>query len=142
MILAAPFHQSGIKVLNSPAPAHIPPQPYVSLHVAFVITNASAPLPSYFAPAPATTISKAVFATFDTPSPSKPKFNSLNYLKQLSPEVGAKFGEGTWHVVKMFSKKKLDMVELEALFGEGNVGKMWEKVCRFFARRWRSDAHV
>lgn len=69
-----------------------------------------------------------IFGTFTTPSTSKPKFNSLNYLKPLPPSIGTKFGEGTWHVVKMFSDRSLENEMLEALYGKGNVGKTVEKV--------------
>lgn len=69
-----------------------------------------------------------IFGTFDTASPSRPTFNSLNYLKPLSPSVGAKFGEGTFHVVKIFSESKLGDRMLRELFGENEVAKSWEKV--------------
>ncbi|KAK4703033.1 prenylcysteine oxidase / farnesylcysteine lyase, partial [Phenoliferia sp. Uapishka_3] len=130
VIIATPFHLSSLKVLNSPTPALIPTQPYVSLHVTFIITNASTPLPSYFSLPPRTSISKAIFATFDTPSIDKPKWNSLNYQRTLKKSTGEKFGEGEWHVIKMFSEKTLERAELDKVFGEGNVGKVWEKVHR------------
>lgn len=127
MILAAPFHQTGIKILNSRAASLIPPQAYVHLHVSFILTNVSSPSPSYFSLPPSTTISKAIFATIDTGSPARPAFNSLNYLRRLSPAIGARFGEGQWHVVKMFSRERLEDDLLREIFGEGNVGKAWRK---------------
>lgn len=127
MIIAAPFHQTGIKILNSRAPALIPPQPYVHLHVSFILTNASSPSPTYFSLPTSSTISKAIFSTLDTSSPLPPAFNSLNYLKRLSPAVGARFGEGEWHVIKMFSAKRLGDDLLGEIFGSGNVGKTWRK---------------
>lgn len=39
VILAAPYHQTGIHFVNSLAPALIPKQPYVCLYVTFVITK-------------------------------------------------------------------------------------------------------
>ncbi|KAL8280860.1 hypothetical protein RQP46_006864 [Phenoliferia psychrophenolica] len=130
VILASPFHLSSLKILNSPTASLIPPQPYVTLHVSFIITNSSSPLPSYFSPSSTstTTIPKAVFSTFDTTSQVKPKFNSLNYLKTLSEAQGAGFGEGEWHVVKMFSRGRMEDREVGRIFGEKNVGKVWRKI--------------
>lgn len=130
VILASPFHQTGISIMNSAASKYIPPQAYVHLHVTFIITNASSPLPSYFDLPPKTSISKSIFATFDTASEKKPTFNSLNYLKALSPSISLRFdpsGESTYHVIKMFSAARLSSKELEKIFGEGNVGKVWRK---------------
>lgn len=39
MILAAPYHQTGLHIVNSLAPALIPKQAYVRLFVTFVITK-------------------------------------------------------------------------------------------------------
>lgn len=39
IILAAPYHQTGIHFVNSLAPALIPKQPYVKLYVTFIITK-------------------------------------------------------------------------------------------------------
>lgn len=69
-----------------------------------------------------------IFGTFTTPSSSKPTFNSLNYLKALPASVGARFGEGTYHVVKMFSDHSLQRDMLQALYGEHNVAKTVEKI--------------
>ncbi|GAA6000776.1 hypothetical protein JCM10207_004655 [Rhodosporidiobolus poonsookiae] len=128
VILAAPFWQTGIQVVNSAAPSLIPHQRYTKLFVTFVITNASTPQPSYFDLPDKTRMPNSIFGTFTTGSRSKPTFNSLNYLKPLSAEIGSKFGEGTWHVVKMFSSKSLEPEMLDALYGAGNVGKTVEKV--------------
>jgi prenylcysteine oxidase/farnesylcysteine lyase len=70
----------------------------------------------------------SVFGTFDTDSPNPPTFNSLNYLKTLPASIGQKFGDGQWHVVKMFSAQPLEPKLLNELYGEGNVGKTFEKV--------------
>ncbi|KAI5479707.1 prenylcysteine oxidase [Pseudohyphozyma bogoriensis] len=128
VILAAPFHQTSVSFINTPLPSVIPAQPYVPLHVTFVLTNASSPSPSYFSLPPRTKIATSIFATFDTTSSTKPSFNSLNYLQSLSPSVSSKFGEGTFHVVKMFSAEPLSTEFLESVFGEGNVGKAWSKL--------------
>lgn len=129
VIFAAPYHQTGVSVHNSPVPSLIPRQPYVHLHVTFIITNATTPLASYFNLSDSTTMPNTIFGTFDTPSPSPPTFNSLNYLKPLPASIGARFGnDSTWHVVKMFSSYTLGESMLDDLFGRGNVGKKWEKV--------------
>ncbi|BGP37153.1 hypothetical protein JCM10449v2_001057 [Rhodotorula kratochvilovae] len=128
VILASPFHQSNIQLINTAAPALIPKQPYVPLYVSFVITNATTPQASYFDLPPETRMPNEIFGTFTTPSRSKPTFNSLNYLKALSESIGARFGEGTFHVVKMFSDRSLEPEMLNALYGAGNVAKVVEKV--------------
>lgn len=129
VVFAAPFHQTSIRVLgSSPVASVIPHQLYVRLHVSFIITNASTPRPEYFNLPSGKQAPKAVFGTFDSDSATKPAFNSLNYLKVLRPETGAKFGDGTWHVVKMFSAQKLDDSLLNDVFGLANVGKVWERV--------------
>lgn len=117
---------------NSHLASHIPKQDYVQLHVSFIITNASHPSPLYFNLAPSTKMPTSIFSTFDTPPTSNtssfPAFNSLNYLRALPESIGTKFGEGQWHVVKMFSEHKLDKDLLAEVYGAGNVGKVWEKV--------------
>ncbi|TNY24016.1 Prenylcysteine lyase-domain-containing protein [Rhodotorula diobovata] len=128
VVLAAPFHQTGIELVNTPAPALIPKQAYVRLFVTFVITNASTPQPSYFDLPPDTRMPNEIFGTFTTPSRHKPTFNSLNYLKALPASIGARFGEGTFHVVKMFSSRSLEPEMLDTLYGAGNVAKVVEKV--------------
>ncbi|GAA5878578.1 hypothetical protein JCM3774_004071 [Rhodotorula dairenensis] len=152
VILAAPYHQTGIHFVNSLAPALIPKQPYVRLYVTFVITNATTPQASYFGLKEGTKMPNEIFGTFATASKRKPTFNSLNYLKPLPPALGARFcGDGrggggsnastTFHVVKMFSERSLvghDDADggdgargastlLEDLFGRYNVAKTVEK---------------
>ena len=130
VIIATPFKSSKIKIVNSRAMSKIPSQPYVHLHVTFVITNATAPQPSYFSLAEKSTIPKSIFTTFSTSSSIaalKPLFNSLNYLKPLSAINSAKFGEGQFHVVKLFSAASLEENEIEKIFGRENVGKVVRK---------------
>ncbi|BGP29569.1 hypothetical protein JCM10296v2_001308 [Rhodotorula toruloides] len=123
VILAAPFHQTGIQMVNSLAPSRIPKQPYVPLYVSFIMTNASATRASYFGLPEKTVMPVEIFGTFTTSSSSKPTFNSLNYLRALSPETSARLGEGTFRVVKMFSDRPLEAEMLDDLFGQGNVAK-------------------
>ncbi|GAA6030143.1 hypothetical protein JCM8097_009283 [Rhodosporidiobolus ruineniae] len=132
VILAAPFWQTGIHVVNSIAPSLIPHQAYTELFVTFVITNASAPQASYFGLPENTRMPNEIFGTFTTSSRSKPTFNSLNYLKALPASIGeqltAKYGTtGEHHVVKMFSAKPLEAELLDALYGRGNIAKTVEK---------------
>ncbi|GAA5984403.1 hypothetical protein JCM11641_000125 [Rhodosporidiobolus odoratus] len=128
VILAAPFWQTGIRIVNSAAASLIPHQAYVKLYVTFVITNATTPQPSYFDLPEGTTMPNEIFGTFTTTSKRKPTFNSLNYLKPLPVSIGSKFGEGEFHVVKMFSDATLEPEMLDALYGRGNVAKTVEKV--------------
>ncbi|KWU45646.1 hypothetical protein RHOSPDRAFT_32568 [Rhodotorula sp. JG-1b] len=136
IILAAPYHQTGIHFVNSLAPALIPKQPYVKLYVTFIITNATTPQASYFGLKEGTPMPTEIFGTFTTSSTRKPTFNSLNYLKPLPPAIGARFGgsnETTFHVVKMFSDWSLLVQDdhgtplLDDLFGRYNVVKTVEK---------------
>lgn len=90
--------------------------------------SATTPQPSYFDLPPDTRMPNEIFGTFTTPSRHKPTFNSLNYLKALPASIGARFGEGTFHVVKMFSSRSLEPEMLDALYGAGNVAKVVEKV--------------
>ncbi|GAA5851028.1 hypothetical protein JCM8547_009159 [Rhodosporidiobolus lusitaniae] len=128
VILAAPYWQTGIHMVNSVAPSLIPHQLYKQLFVTFVITNATTPQPSYFGFPESTKMPNEIFGTFSTSSTSKPTFNSLNYLKPLPPSIGSKFGAGTFHVVKMFSDRSLEPELLDALYGRGNVAKTVEKI--------------
>lgn len=127
VILAAPYHQPGIDFGN--IGVTIPRQSYVRLHVTFVITNSSTPRPSYFGLPDKHRMPNSIFATFDTESARVPTFNSLNYLKQLGPETGARFGNtSNWHVVKMFSYDKLSTKMLKSVFGEYEVAKTYDRV--------------
>ncbi|GAA5876056.1 hypothetical protein JCM1840_002758 [Sporobolomyces johnsonii] len=134
VIIAAPYHQTGIRIVNSAAAALIPKQPYVNLHVTFVLTNTSTPQPSYFDLPAKTSMPNMIFGTFNTASKSKPTFNSLNYLKPLPASIGSRFGEGEVHVVKMFSSNPLDVETLNAIYGAGSVLKVIEKVWKAYPK--------
>lgn len=127
IILAAPYHQTKIDFVNTGV--KVPQQAYVHLHVTFIITNSSAPRPAYFGLPENHRMPNSIFATFDTGSTPPPTFNSLNYLKRLSPETGARFGNtSNWHVVKMFSYDTLSDKMLRDVFGQHEVAKTYEKV--------------
>ncbi|GAA5981895.1 hypothetical protein JCM5350_006556 [Sporobolomyces pararoseus] len=131
VILAAPYHQSSISFPQLFQESIPPSQPYVNLHVTILLTNSTTPLSSYFSLPPKITVPNSVFSTFTTPSTSKPRFNSLSYLKSLPRSISQQFDpytNSTVHVVKLFSKQTLSEVELEGLFGKGNVlGTVIEK---------------
>lgn len=148
VILAAPLHQTDIRFANTRARELVPKQRYVELFVTFVLTSAPAPRPEYFGLPPTTQhMPTSIFGTFDTASKVKPAFNSLNYIKRLSPDVadrltarlrtgGGEWINGTeWHVVKMFSNQSISESLLDDLFGAGTVGKTVEKV-------WLSYPHL
>jgi len=136
VIMAAPFHQTGISIPQL-ASSHIPPpQPYVKLYITILLTNATHPLPSYFSLKDNSNVPNSIFSTFTTKQSSnetrKPSFNSLNYLKPLRWELGFPYDptNSTVHVVKIFSSTSLlpnTTNELNDLFGEGNVLRVIEK---------------
>ncbi|GAA5955139.1 hypothetical protein JCM21900_001622 [Sporobolomyces salmonicolor] len=134
VIIAAPYHQTGIRIVNSATASLIPKQPYVNLHVTFVLTNTSMPQPSYFDLPAKSSMPNMIFGTFNTASKSKPTFNSLNYLKPLPASIGSRFGEGEVHVVKMFSSDTLDVETLNAIYGAGSVLKVIEKVWKAYPK--------
>ncbi|GAA5927561.1 hypothetical protein JCM1841_002340 [Sporobolomyces salmonicolor] len=134
VIIAAPYHQTGVRIVNSATASLIPKQPYVNLHVTFVLTNTSMPQPSYFDLPAKSSMPNMIFGTFNTASKSKPTFNSLNYLKPLPASIGSRFGEGEVHVVKMFSSDTLDVETLNAIYGAGSVLKVIEKVWKAYPK--------
>ncbi|KAK4051274.1 hypothetical protein OIO90_004755 [Microbotryomycetes sp. JL221] len=138
VIFAAPFHQTGIELVGfkQSVQNRIPHQEYIQLHVTFVITNATTPLPEYFGLKQGTTVPKTIFTTYDTQTSrqqNKPEFNSLNYLQTLSDQTKEKFFNnvtGTLHVVKMFSMHPImnnekGQILLNNLFGPSNLIKVW-----------------
>jgi prenylcysteine oxidase/farnesylcysteine lyase len=142
IILAAPFHESFISIPQLASQSIPPRQPYVDLHVTLILTNASSPLSSHFSLSPKSKTPNSIFSTFTTSSTSKPKFNSLNYLKLLGPKLSAKFDPhnaeitvAKVHVVKIFSKNELTEIELQGMFGLKNVLKVFKK-------QWKSYPYL
>jgi prenylcysteine oxidase/farnesylcysteine lyase len=117
VILAAPFHSTGITVPTSIS-EKIQSQPYVNLHVTLLATTASAPSSSYFG-LPETTEAPRVMLTSHQ-GQSKPEFNSLSYHGLVR--------EGEW-AVKIFSEQEISDAWLANMF-DGKVGwvtrKLWE----------------
>jgi prenylcysteine oxidase/farnesylcysteine lyase len=117
VILAAPFHSTGINVPASIS-EQIQPQPYVNLHVTLLATTASAPSSSYFG-LPGSAEAPRVMLTSHQ-GQSKPEFNSLSYHGLVR--------EGEW-AVKIFSEQEISDEWLAKMF-DGKVGwvhrKLWE----------------
>lgn len=108
VILAAPFHSSGITVEDSIA-SQIPAQPYVHLHVTLLSTSSPGLNPAYIgyklgrnAPNFLLTTSANVRA-----GGKAPEFNSISYHGKIS--------DAEW-VVKIFSKEKISDEWLSHMF--------------------------
>lgn len=124
IILATPFHQSGIELINSQSDRQIPRQDYVHLHVTFVLTNATSPASAFFGST--SSISTTIHSTFSTASSQKPIFNSLNYQKRLLPSTALSYLNRTdsIYLVKLTSDTILSSESLESIFGLSNVVKV------------------
>ena len=105
IIYAAPIHPPPASTdprtdfIKTAIPDLVPDLPYIQLHVTIVVTNATNPKSAFFGvkeKAPATIL--ATFEPFlsDT-SKTRPKINSLNYLRKLGKIDQA---EGESHVIK------------------------------------------
>ncbi|KAA1088439.1 hypothetical protein PGT21_006967 [Puccinia graminis f. sp. tritici] len=126
VILAAPYDQAAVTVLTSEAPVQVPHQPFVHLHVSFVVTNATAPSGELFDRPPDQFMARSIYSTMMRNVIGKgkrPLFNSLNYLKNLGPKEGV---IGDMYIVKIFSEAPLPTNTLAKLFGsEQNL--LWIK---------------
>ncbi|KAH8120483.1 Prenylcysteine lyase-domain-containing protein [Phellopilus nigrolimitatus] len=127
VIIAAPFHSTGIKVASrsglfapeaSPA---VPPQPYVHLHVTLLTTTAQSPDPAYFALKSGSKVPVSVLTTYEGArlGGKVPEFNSLSYHGPIAPGREE-------HVVKIFSKEERSDEWLNTVFG-GKVGWVLRK---------------
>ncbi|KAI5123737.1 hypothetical protein M0805_000330 [Coniferiporia weirii] len=119
VIIAAPFHSTGIKVTTSssvfgPGSAlEVPPQPYVHLHVTLLTTTAAHPDPAYFGLKPGAKVPQTVLTTYEgvRHGGKEPEFNSLSYHGPIAPGREE-------YVVKIFSKESLSDEWLRAVFGD------------------------
>ncbi|TBU28194.1 FAD/NAD(P)-binding domain-containing protein [Dichomitus squalens] len=134
VIIAAPYHQTGLKVTtgSSDLAATVPEQPYVHLHVTLLSTSARTPNASYFNLPPHAEAPTTVLTTHDgvrLRGRPEPEFNSLTYHGHVLTKEGEKrlteTGEEEW-VVKIFSKARLDDEWLRGVFG-GKVGWVLRK---------------
>lgn len=132
IILAAPYHQSGIKVSLassllslSPAP-EVPEQPYVHLHVTLLTTTAPHPDPEYFGLKPGSKVPNSILTTYEGARNGGPipEFNSLTYHGKVSPDRDE-------YVVKIFSSETITDEWLNKVFG-GKVGWVHRKLVRTF----------
>ncbi|KAG6837890.1 hypothetical protein H0H93_013043 [Arthromyces matolae] len=119
IILAAPFHSTGIK--TSPTVAEsIPAQPYVHLHVTLLTTTSPKPNATYFKQSKDSALPEMMLTTYEGARNGKtePEFNSLSYHGVVR--------EGEW-AVKIFSKERMSDEFLSTLFS-GQVGWVHRKV--------------
>ena len=133
VILAAPYHQSGVKLIGEPSSvASVPPQPYVRLHVTLLSTSAPTPHATYFNLQPSAKAPSTLLTTHDgvrQRGRAEPEFNSLTYHGHVLTKEGEKRRTATdeeeW-VVKIFSKERLTDEWLGAMF-EGKAGWVLRK---------------
>ena len=121
VILAAPFHSTGITV-TPPLRFPIPKQPYIHLHVTLLSTSSPTPNPVYFTLPNDTASPTTVLTTNDgfANGGPEPEFNSLTYHGRIT----GRSGRPDEYLAKIFSSKTLDDAWLRDTFGK--VG--W--VCR------------
>ncbi|KAI0683527.1 Prenylcysteine lyase-domain-containing protein [Earliella scabrosa] len=131
VILAAPFHQTGIRFTSDPPIAAVPPQDYVHLHVTLVTTSSPSFNPSYFNLAPGFDVPAMILTTRAGARQGgpEPEFNSLSYLRAVRNHDLTQWrnarGEPEW-VVKVFSKTRISDSWLEEMF-QGKVGWVLRK---------------
>lgn len=113
IIYATPMHSQAVSFApkvrweNTDIPDRIPPLEYVQLHVTILVTNASRPRPDFFNGA--TEVPKTILSTFEPYEAGKvktrPKLNSLNYLRNLG-NLSETSGEG--HVIKSMHSRDIE----------------------------------
>ncbi|THV06108.1 FAD/NAD(P)-binding domain-containing protein [Dendrothele bispora CBS 962.96] len=118
VILAAPFHQTGIK-LPSALSSQIPEQPYVHLHVTLLTTSSPHMSSEYLNMAPNTKPPSMLLTTWNGARQGlkAPEFNSISYH--------GKINEDEW-VVKIFSMEAVEDEWLNSMF-DGNVSWVYRK---------------
>lgn len=146
VILAAPYHQTDIKI-SSPTlddavlSARVPPQPYIHLHVTLLTTTAAQPNPKYFGLETGAKVPKAVLTTHDgvrTRGGKEPEFHSLTYHGLARGKKGTPTeGEEEEWLVKIFSKQVVTDKWLAEMFN-GKVGWVHRKevCCVLLVSRW------
>ena len=139
MIIAAPYHTSGISVALSKgllAPTstpEVPLQPYVRLHVTLLTTTALHPDPVYFGLKPGSKVPSTVLTTYEgvRHGGKVPQFNSLTYHGKIS------FADREEYVVKIFSNETLSDEWLNTVFA-GKVGWVLRKEVSLYLRSQRN----
>ncbi|TFK57561.1 FAD/NAD(P)-binding domain-containing protein [Heliocybe sulcata] len=126
VILAAPFHSTGISLSPPSLSLQISKQPYVHLHVTLLTTTAPHPAPAYFGFKDTARVPTTILTTYEgvrAGVAKEPEFNSLTYHGLVDETVPD--GEREW-VVKVFSKERLEDEWLAEMF-EGQVGWVYRK---------------
>lgn len=121
VILAAPFHSTGIKFPPSLS-SEVPKQPYVHLHVTLITTTSPSLDPAFFSMPPTSAVPHMLLTTYEgaRQGGKEPEFNSISYHGQIR--------DGEW-VVKIFSKERVEDDWIDKVFG-GKVGWIHRKeVC-------------
>ncbi|KAF7986244.1 hypothetical protein HWV62_38711 [Athelia sp. TMB] len=124
VILAAPFHQTGIDVPSSIS-EQVPEQPYVHLHVTLLSTTAATPDPRYFGLSAGSHIPSMVLTTYEgvRNGGKEPEFNSLSYHGFITKDVPDTPDQ---YSVKIFSKERVSDEWLDKIF-MGQVGWVYRK---------------
>jgi prenylcysteine oxidase/farnesylcysteine lyase len=122
VILAAPFHSTGIDLPSSLA-VQIHEQPYVHLHVTLLSTSAATPNPEYFGLAPSSAVPRTILTTNQGKREGgiESEFNSLSYHGLIR--------EGEW-AVKIFSDHELSDAWLNKMF-QDRIGWIYRKEVSF-----------
>lgn len=118
MILAAPFHSTGIDLPFSLA-GQIAEQPYVHLHVTLLSTTSAGPNPKYFGLEPSSPAPRIILTTNQGKRAGgiAPEFNSLSYHGLIR--------DGEW-AVKIFSDHELSDAWLNEMF-QDKIGWIYRK---------------
>ena len=118
VILAAPFHSTGIDLPSSLAEL-IPEQPYVHLHVTLLSTTSATPNPKYFGLPPSSAVPRMIVTTNEAKRAGGvgPEFNSISYHGLVR--------EGEW-AVKIFSDHELSDAWLHEMFPD-KIGWIYRK---------------
>jgi len=118
VILAAPFHSTGIDLPSSLA-EQIPEQPYVHLHVTLLSTTSATPNPKYFGLPSSSEVPRMILTTSQGKREGgiEPEFNSLTYHGLIR--------EGEW-AVKIFSDHELSDAWLNEMF-QDKIGWIYRK---------------
>ncbi|KAF8446323.1 FAD/NAD(P)-binding domain-containing protein [Boletus edulis BED1] len=127
IILAAPFHQTGIAIPSELA-GKIPPQPYVHLHVTLLTTRNDTMKASYFGLSPGSHVPQSIFSTWESAQSGgpEPEFNSLSYhghVRKMN-ETGHWNDQEEWKV-KIFSMERISDEWLSKAFD--HVGWVYRK---------------
>lgn len=133
VILAAPFHQTGISIPSELA-EQIPPQPYVRLHVTLLTTRDERMKASYFGLTSSDHIPQTILTTSEgvLAGGLEPEFNSLSYHSHTRKmnETGHFNDQEEWNV-KIFSKQRISDEWLSEVFD--HVSWVYRKEVRLYA---------